>query len=536
MPLPSDTRPFELFKRDVAAILKLKPIHLRNLLKRAFAFGFRNSLSEPGLKAKKNDDSSPTWVFIQELKTKDSEFLRKLKLEILKVGRLVKRNVTDEDLDQIAIDIPDHNRVQQGATSIYIKQPITLPHRWALPIDQIAEYYRQRALSYIFAPASICSLVAAASEKLIYETYGLEFEQKEFLGERIEKSVSEIKETLSATEFYQKTPALKVKSEYLLMAETQENLSIVVNNLSEFKSFKGDHVTPARVSAFLMQFPEDLQPPALDLLTMLRVVDPMIIAGAMGDECKRLNAKNVKNILLAPIGNLTDSATHLLYFLKNSPVLSSADTPTIALLNDNTIASADYLILFDDNINSSAQTLNILAEWLGVSLPQHLKLKEKHVAALQEESKAKLRSIPIHFIYGVGPRSAKVDLLKVLVDYMKLDEHKVTITLCQTLDEHDKPLTGKNSKLGDKRLELREFLEKVGTELLKSSSANLAVANKRALGYSGTEGLVLLQYNVPSMTIAALWCPGIFEGIDWLPLCERRRNWRPDGPSDDEGQ
>jgi hypothetical protein len=36
--------------------------------------------------------------------------------------------------------------------------------------------------------------------------------------------------------------------------------------------------------------------------------------------------------------------------------------------------------------------------------------------------------------------------------------------------------------------------------------------------------MVLFPYNVPTMTITALWCSGETEtGIPWVPLAERRR-------------
>jgi hypothetical protein len=434
----------------------------------------------------------------------------------------------------VSIDVPEHTRVQQGATLIYIKQPVTLPHRWALPIDQIAEYYRQRALTYIFAPKDICQVVGIAAEKLIYETYGLEFEQREFLSEGVEKSVLSAKECLSRTDYYKETPALRLKSDFLLSAAAQEKIAKVIVQLEEFRSFQNEHVTPARVSAFLMQFDALLQPTALDLLCHLKVVEPITIVDAICRTYKAMREKGSLNILLAPLGNLTDSASHLPYYFKNSPATAGVEIPTVSLLNDNTIGSADHLILFDDNINTGYQTLNIVAEWLSTPLPSELTLHESHVSPLRLESQERLKRMPVHFVYGVGQESMRTALPQLLARYLHFEPVNISITLCETLTEDRKILTGKNSKLKGERVALREFLEKVGASLLESGGATRDSATRRALGDDGAEALVVFPYNVPSMTITAIWCSGEFEGRKWLPLCERRRNRRPDGTYSDE--
>jgi ribosomal protein S13 len=528
LPLPGDTRPDELFTRDHAEILKLRPIHLRNLLKRAFAFGLRNSLSEAGTQGVTADADSPTWSFIKGIKSDSSAFLKKLKEEVWNIARLARQIVTEESLQQITVDVPEHTRIQQGATSIYIKQPATLPRRWALPIDQVAEYYRKRALSYIFAPVEICGVVAVAAEKIIFEAYGLEFEQQGFLSERTAKEALALKSTISKTDYYQATPALKPKSDFLLTAEAQEKITATVKNLAEFRSYRGDRVTPSRVSAFLMQFPEELQSTALDLITLLRVFNPEEIVEAVGKKCRQLKAAGVTKILLAPLGNLTDSAAHLLYYFKNSPILAEAEVPAIAPISDSTVNSADHLIFFDDNINTMLQTINIFAEWLGVPLPLEIDLNEHHVAPLQEEARATLRALPLDFIFGLGTRLAEDSLPKMLHDLCGMTG-TITVTICRLLDEDHRPLTGKNSRLRGDRVDLRAFLEKVGAVIVCPGAPNSESVRKRALGDNGTEGLYLLPYNSPSMAITALWCPGTFNGQPWLPLCERRRHRKPNG-------
>jgi HD superfamily phosphohydrolase len=527
LPLPGVYRSDELFKIVPTSELGLKPIHLRKILKRAFAIGLRNSLSEPGLELS-SEATSPTWKFIIELKDNCAGFLTKLQDEIRKVARMANRNVSEEEIAKVAIDVPEHTRVQQGATNIYIKQPVTLPHRWALPIDQVAEYYRRRALSYIFAPAELCALVAVAAEKIIYATYGLEFEQREFLSDQIEQEIRVLKDTFSNGDYYFTTPALKPKSNFLLTAAAQEKIATVVSNLSEFKSHTGQHVTPSRTSAFLMQFPTELQPTALEMLMLVRLIEPIGLITELCNSYKRIRAAGNTNILISPLGNLTDSAAHLPYYLKNSALLAE-DIPTVALITDNNLVGVKHLVLFDDNINSGLQTLNIMAEWLGVVLPKDSKLNESHVAPLNDESKAALKNAHLHFVFGVGPATADTTLKQLLVSNLGMNPNLIEIKICEPLDETHKIFSGRNSKLKGERVELREFIQSVGTSIIKVGSMTEEMAKQRALGDSGSEALIIFPYNVPSMTVTALWCVGNFEGKVWMPLCERRRHRNPKG-------
>ena len=51
---------------------------------------------------------------------------------------------------------------------MFLERPIMLPLRWTLPLDQIVQYYENRALAYVFAPRDICGYVSLACERVIW--------------------------------------------------------------------------------------------------------------------------------------------------------------------------------------------------------------------------------------------------------------------------------------------------------------------------------------------------------------------------------
>ncbi|HEV7405649.1 MAG TPA: hypothetical protein VGO11_22080, partial [Chthoniobacteraceae bacterium] len=301
--------------------------------------------------------------------------------------------------------------------------------------------------------------------------------------------------------------------------------------LIAFQSFKGDRVTAATVRAFVMQFPEKLQDAVLCLLENTEMIEPRTVASLVVKHFKELRAQGVKRVAIVPIGNMTDSASHLLYELKHHPDPEiQAIGPTIAPLQAATLKTSDHVIFFDDNVNSGHQVLNVFADWLGVELPEGVNLGEKHVDPLPAAAQDKLRTIPISLVFGVGPEGVEEIVSKLFKEYLTIDPSKVFMEVGKTLHANQRLLSGDEAPVDiPRRRELREFLDEVGRALMLDERKSPEAAERRALGDSRAEGLVVFPYNTPTMTITALWCRGVFKNREWTPLIERRRNRRPDG-------
>jgi hypothetical protein len=104
-------------------------------------------------------------------------------------------------------------------------------------------------------------------------------------------------------------------------------------------------------------------------------------------------------------------------------------------------------------------------------------------------------------------------------------ESKIFIAINTTLTEKKKIFSGIDSTFNhEKKLELRAFLEKIGETMLTNEGKKKEKIESCKLGYAKAESMVLFPYNIPTMTITAIWCDGKLEnGTPWISLASRRR-------------
>lgn len=521
LPIHVTQRDNELFKTENASFLRCDGFRKRILLERSFAMGIRNSLSEPIMLVPDNSITLGTMI---ELGEHSKGFVKKIRTEASEICARIKQALHSDLFKDIIFDTPDHRRVSQRIQSIYVKQPTLLPLRWALPIDRVTDYYRTRAVSYIYARPEVCAIVALATERIVFEQYGLAFEQREFLNAGTVAAINNIRAQLAETGYYDSAPGLKPKSIDLTSAAGEEAIAEIVNNLMEFTPVQGPRVTPASITQYVMQFPAELHASVLELLRRVRLVRPLDIVKSVLKKAKETTGGRQ---LIAPIGNLRDSAAHLSYYMKSLPELNDAPLE-IEEISDISVPQSDSIVLFDDNLNSTKQSLNIFAQWLGVKLPSEYLLKEsRHVRALSAEARAKFLSLPITLVYGVAPEWGREQLVSHLTTLCEIPKDNISVHVLNELLMRERPLSGDKPIVDNAEEVKRTFLE-IGTSLLLSElDDNEEAAKSKALGYAGTEALVVFPYNVPTMTLTALWCPGVYRNRPWIPLLWRRRSSKP---------
>ena len=513
--------------------LGFSTIRSRQLLQRAFAFGVRNSLSDVLHGNLTPDEEPQTLRFFDWVRENRAAFHSAIIEEFRNISGLLKRQVTENLIGNIVIDVPNHRRVQQGQESMYFDRPTMLPLRWTLPLDQIVQYYENRSLAYIFAPREICALVALAAERIVWgwEKAGLLYVQDEGISSAVVKEMDRLRGELAKEGYYDKCLQLKPASAYLQSFAAQEQIDRVVNNLLRFRSWRGQRITAALVRAFVIQFPEGLHESALCLLEQVIMIEPSEVAAAVVAEYKTLKEQGADVVGVVPVGNLTDSAAHLLYELKNHPERDVRELgPQISALQATTIQVSDRLLFFDDNTNSGLQVLNVFADWLGVDLPEGADLGERHVDSLLPRAQEKLKKLKMSFVFGVAPEGAEARIQELFQTYLKIPSDQIKVTVSRELLKAKRLLSGNAPTIDiPKRVELRNFLDKVGREMMVKEGKTPENAELRALGEDRTEALVVFPYNTPTMTLTPLWCRGNYSNGEWMPLLERRRNVRSNG-------
>jgi hypothetical protein len=514
--------------------LRFEKILDRDLLYRAFAFGPANSLSDPRHDAELSDTiaikSLPSMMLMEQVGNDLDGFQELIAIEAQRIGELVEHPVPDSLSEDLIIDIPRYSTVQQGHSSVYFERPTRLALRWTMPIDKIVDYYIQnRAVAYVFAPRDLCPIVMLATERVLWTTAKSIFVQEGAVSNEVIQSVDEsennLRSILATKGYYKDAPALAPIPGYLLTAEAQDIIQRICTNLAQFESYKKQRITVSHLMTFLAQFPTDLQDVALKLLQHVEMIDDARFVLAISTAFDEEPLSSAERVALVPLGSMTDSAGRISYSLrdfiatKGPRRIQDVDT-----LNDSIVLRSQYLVLFDDNVNSGLQVLNIVAGWLGKKVPPELDLHEEHVQPLGDAAKKVLLQLPISLIFAVATDGATERIKSLLSTHLGFDSKRLRVTVHRQLSDGERLFSGKDSPFQTERKNgLRHFLEKVGKELLMSEGKTEGVAKERSLGYSFAEAAIVFPYNVPTMTITALWCGGKWSGGEWIPLVERHR-------------
>jgi HD superfamily phosphohydrolase len=508
-----------------ARVFHFDSITRRDLLSRAYAFGWQNSIADPLLRASRE-------LAIDKLMTAVTEsqpaFIKLIRNNMQQIVSLLDVNDIYSSESPLLLDPPRLSTIQQGQDTIHIEYPPRLSLRWTMPIDRIEEYYhRNRALGYVFTEIRLLPYVMLASEKVAWDEFKVLCVQDGLINKRVVDEAKELRIQLSDQGFYNDAVALKPISGYLAGLEAQSLVSNIAEQLASYESRMKERVSPASVTTFVAQFPNVLQPGALSWLQHIQFIRPdvelcRLIPQILSERLKT----EMKAVGISPLGATTDSAYHIAYDLRES--LSDA-IPREIRAPQVPLAEAlgmhlDYYVIFDDNTNSGLQALNIVASWLDKKLPRELTLDEDHVQALQPALADEFLSKPVSFCFATAPEGGPKRLKRLLMDHLGFSDDLVHCAEQVTLPASRKIFNGPNSQFQHADIiKLREFVVDVARTILLSEGKTVEVAEKRALGYGNAEAMVVFPYNCPTMTIPALWLTGKYRGITWHPLVERGR-------------
>ena len=502
-------------------IESFKKIDFRNIYYRAFSFGPMNSYSEGY--GDENID-----IRTKKLETYFEQF-QSVELKQMVISEAIEicdDNNIDIDyqlFEDLVIEYPRLLNIQQGQESLYFERASWLPLKWTIPIDKILIYFQEnRALAFFFAPKEVAHIVSIAAEKLLFDISGKVFSQEANISKITFNEYTKLKETLTNKGFYIRYPQLKPVSAYLGKAEASEMIQSIEENLAGFKSLNDEYITINRVTTFVNQFPLHLQEACLSFLKCLKIYNENLLK----EEVEKILSKITnadKKTGITYLGTVSDSGGHLAYYLRS--VLEIHDVEPREF-TEGFILENERLVFYDDNINSGLQLVNIFAEMIDEKdkLPQDCLLDEKHHRKLvTKEAKEKFKRMPIYIAYIVGNENATAKVKSVL-SKLGFNPDNIHISVHEVLQTKAKIFSGSDSIFNHvQKKELRDFLSQIGAKLLKAENKNAEKVESCKLGYANAEAMVLFPYNIPTMTITALWCRGDIDGTPWIPLAERRR-------------
>lgn len=520
----SDGSLFSSFSLTQTDIRNLRKIDNRNILHRSFAFGPNNSYSDP------------TYHELEETLTLTNYFnqfdIDSLKEKIIKeahniidlLSEEIEATINDENLDETIIDIPRLINIQQGHESLFFERATFIPVRWTIPIDKILIYFQEnRALGYIFSSKEIAPFISIASEKILFEEKQKVYSQESFLSQATFNDYMRYKNLLTEKGYYKTLPRLKPLSEYLKTAEAVEKVKALEDKLKAFKSFTNEHITINNITTFVNQFPEHLQDACLDFLGNLKIYHENLLSEELDELLRRICDKG-KRIAIAPLGALSDSGGRLSYHMKTT--VEKYGLELTELISDELISENDILVLFDDNINSGLQLLNIFAGLTGETKRLgELDLEEQHNKAIKDdEAIKKFKSMPIYVVYIVGYKGVEQTVQNLLSSKLDFSPSNIHIKIHTEFSIDQKIFSGSESRFNHKyKIELRDAFSEIGEKLLRNEKKSEEKIELCKLGYAKAEAMVLFPYNIPTMSVTALWCKGLYDDIPWIPLAERRR-------------
>jgi HD superfamily phosphohydrolase len=514
----------------------LDRISRRDLPSRAYAFGFQNSIVEPVTMGKDitTGEATPIQRFIQAIRSDALPFRDAIKNELSKIQTMLP-HVELESLEDapILIETPLAPNIMNGTDTVHIPLPSRLSFQWHMPVEEILEHYSEkRALGYVFSQRQYLPYVMLAAERAAWDMYKVICVQDNFLSKHVDERASEIKE-LHKSGYYNNVRELQPVSEYLASIDAQAMVTAIATKLGTYYSRAEQRVTPASVTNYIGQFPHDLQDVALKWLQHVEYIELGDLGAFTFQAFNQLLAQplfvDAKKVALCPLGSTVDSASRMGYDLRNILIKDLASVfpdksidvlPLVQALGEK----HDGYILFDDNINSGLQAINIMSKYLDAPLPKERQLNEDHAHELSSELKDEIMKKPLGFAYTVAVHDACERLKKSLVVDLGFDPERIACVEGKRLTKDHRIFSGKLSPfVHERRKELKDFLAKVAVSILEQENNTTQRAEQLALGYHNSEGMTVFSYNCPTSTVTALWIAGQYGGQSWEPLVKRSR-------------
>jgi HD superfamily phosphohydrolase len=527
-----------LFPPPAVARLGLRAIEDRRLYHRAFAFGPSNCLTDSvGMPALGSDGLElGSLRAIERIRKERREFCEAIARCAREIDKRLELGSDEDAFDQIVVDVPRYTSVQADVDTIYFERTGRQGTRWALPIDQIVRYYQHnRALAYVFTTVDLCPLISLATEYTLWKWSRVLFEQDGHVPRYRIDECRQMKQRLLRYGYYDDVRELRPIDHAIQSREARNLVTRVVEILRRFRNpLSHEPVSVASVDVFVGQFPADLQLEALRLLQHLQLIEERDLLVPLTEAMDAAMKEGRKRIALVPIGGIADSSAHLAFTLRGQGEFEArSGVVEIVEIAEALGESYDHIILFDDNINTGRQCVHVVASWLDVDPGEEWLLKEKHVRKLERITGERLRSARCSLAVSVARRSRVTELADKLCS-LGLATRPI-VYAGRWLDEDKRVLSGGSGAFqSPQRLQLRDYLRDIGQRLLLKEGKSGDRAAHCALGYDAAEAMIVFPYNVPTMTMTALWCRGHDVELPWIPLIERRRRKDSQGQVIDE--
>ncbi len=385
---------------------------------------------------------------------------------------------------------------------------------------------------YVFAPEEAILPVFIASRTVLRRDYGQEYDAACYAPTKLDpQDIASAEDALAASHYFDDVaggrppplPSARLRSHRQHALETflktaWSRIRLLGETFGLYQAMGSPPVSPRRIAAFLRQFEtEGHTRGALRLLERVTFKDRPYFANAL-ERLIREAEKTRKVEFVCPLGGTGDSSTLLSYLMNDlAPEWRRPVTHIeVALprVKDGTV------LLWDEFCGNGGHSTTVLSQWLSLGDDS---LDEDLVEPLSKDLAKKFRDTECSLIFALARQSG----MRNTREFIK--KHGLTrvavVEPTEVVPDVDTVFTGSAVFSDEKeRDELREFLEEVGLGLLAKKKTDPerpwsdAKIEERVLGYGNTAQLLVFYYNVPTVTLTALW----EKGPGWTPLFPRR--------------
>lgn len=490
----------------------------RRLLKRAF---FIKGKSNP-----KGEDLTK-WLAVRD-DVKSGELANRVRREAVRVSRLL--NLPTAPLTELppAATLPKSSDMDRHAFIGDTAEDFRLaPTAF---VGERAEAGRQVSSSegYVFAPEESVLPVFLAARTVLSRDYDQPCEASAFRRAKLHPEEIRAAEDALIARGALERRARRTKlasisthraaSLELFLKTAWPRIEELHGTFGQYQVPEAGPVTATSIARYLRQFEsEEL---ARSALRMLEHVD---------FKARRYFATSLERVITAalaygevatvsPLGGTGDSSALLSYLMNDIRPSLRRDVQQLELALES--RRKGQILLWDDFCGAAGHTKTALIQWLRL---KDKALKERLARPLSRARAREFRDRQITITFSLGRRSG-LDLLGAFLRKHELQNVRLLDPPEIVPDEED--LFSGPRVFGDarEREALRDFLRKRTTKILEPKLTRprdrwpRSKLEDRLLGYSNTAKLLVFYYNVPTVTLTALW----EKGDGWAPLFMRR--------------
>jgi HD superfamily phosphohydrolase len=517
-----------LFGRDKSCV----DIRRRNLLKRAFVISTPKEMEDPA----KDDECQAGWRRLTE-NAELKQFRAAIRKSALAIAEVLGMGVEALQAQPPELDFPKTKDTPLDQ-SAFVGDSVDGFHLATAVLSAQRPQAGRWAASqtvYVFAPEAAVLPVFLAARSVLYRDYGLDYGAEAYLSTRLDPdAIRSAEKKLKNSGKYEVAgirplAPLRLQTHKAAMLETflksaWPRLENLAHKFGQYQTQGSGPLSPASIAAFLRQFGEDrLARPALRMLEAVHFKDRAYFVAALKSRMEAaLQSGDVSCV--CPLGGTGDSSAFLSYLMNDLPLALRRPVKQLEIALEG--RGIERILLWDDFCGAAGHAETAICQWLGAK--DH-PLKEQLVSPLNKQRRKAFRRANIVMTFALARRTglAKLERLGKRLGLPNLTTLKPSeiIPEASSLFKSNAIIRDKNERKELKRFLQRETRKMMEYKLARSDDRwTTQKLEERLLGYGNGAHLLVFFYNVPTVTLTALWAPEDAPGPDdlWKPLFRRR--------------